>query len=123
MTPVARGSGDREPMLLSRRWMQIALLVFIAGFFVLGLAGYRTYTGEPPIPEQRRRPRRPTVFTHDDVMAGQEVFLSNGLMEYGSIFGHGAYLGPDFTADYLHRSSQRCDAVYRGGERHPVGAA
>src|SRR5262249_30172336 len=29
----------------------------------------------------------------------------NGLMEYGSIFGHGAYLGPDFTADYLHRSA------------------
>jgi nitric oxide reductase subunit B len=26
-------------------------------------------------------------------------------MEYGSIFGHGAYLGPDFTADYLHRAA------------------
>ena len=36
---------------------------------------------------------------------GQKVFLHHGLMEYGSIFGHGAYLGPDFTADYLHRSS------------------
>jgi hypothetical protein len=26
-------------------------------------------------------------------------------MEYGSIYGHGAYLGPDFTADYLHRAA------------------
>jgi nitric oxide reductase subunit B len=26
-------------------------------------------------------------------------------MEYGSIFGHGAYLGPDFAADYLHRAA------------------
>lgn len=26
-------------------------------------------------------------------------------MEYGSIFGHGAYLGPDFTADYLRRAA------------------
>ncbi len=33
------------------------------------------------------------------------MFLKNGLMEYGSIFGHGAYLGPDFTADYLHRAA------------------
>ena len=33
------------------------------------------------------------------------MFLHNGLMEYGSVFGHGAYLGPDFTADYLRRSS------------------
>ena len=38
-------------------------------------------------------------------MQGQETFLRNGLMEYGSIFGHGAYLGPDFTADYLHRAA------------------
>ena len=38
-------------------------------------------------------------------LAGQGVFLRNGLMEYGSIFGHGAYLGPDFTADYLHRAA------------------
>ncbi len=43
------------------------------------------------------------LFTRADVIAGQEIFLRNGLMEYGSIFGHGAYLGPDFTADYLRR--------------------
>jgi nitric oxide reductase subunit B len=30
------------------------------------------------------------VFTGADVRAGQEAFLRNGLMEYGSIFGHGA---------------------------------
>ena len=45
------------------------------------------------------------LFAGEDVSAGQEVFLKNGLMEYGSIFGHGAYLGPDFTADYLHRAA------------------
>ena len=33
------------------------------------------------------------------------MFLHNGLMEYGSVFGHGAYLGPDYTADYLRRSA------------------
>jgi nitric oxide reductase subunit B len=29
------------------------------------------------------------------------------LMEYGSVFGHGAYLGPDYTADYLRRASDQ----------------
>jgi nitric oxide reductase large subunit len=50
-------------------------------------------------------PAGETIFTRDDVMDGQEVFLRNGLMEYGSIFGHGAYLGPDDArgGDPLHR--------------------
>jgi nitric oxide reductase subunit B len=45
------------------------------------------------------------LFTREDILNGQQVFLKNGLMEYGSIFGHGAYLGPDYTADYLRRSA------------------
>ena len=34
------------------------------------------------------------------------MFLNNGLMEYGSVLGHGAYLGPDYTADYLRRAAK-----------------
>jgi nitric oxide reductase large subunit len=45
---------------------------------------------------------------------GQGTFLRNGLMEYGSIFGHGAYLGPDFTADYLHRAAVLSIDFYAG---------
>ena len=41
------------------------------------------------------------------------MFLHNGLMEYGSAFGHGAYLGPDFTADYLRRAVESGQAVVR----------
>jgi nitric oxide reductase subunit B len=47
------------------------------------------------------------LYTERDVERGQEVFLNNGLMEYGSVFGHGAYLGPDYTADYLRRASDQ----------------
>src|ERR671913_379151 len=45
----------------------------------------------------------------------RELLISNGLMQYGSIFGHGAYLGPDFTADYLRRSALFVRESY-GGE-------
>ncbi len=48
------------------------------------------------------------------MQSGQQVFLHNGLMEYGSVFGHGAYLGPDFTADYLRRSTNLVSKAYGG---------
>ncbi|BFO21051.1 hypothetical protein SHKM778_74390 [Streptomyces sp. KM77-8] len=44
------------------------------------------------------------------------MFLRTGLMQYGSIYGHGAYLGPDFTADYLNRSATLVRDYY-GGEK------
>ena len=101
--PAAEEPEGKRHLLISRTWAQIALLVFVVGFFVLVYLGYRTYQDDPPVPERVVDPGGQVVFTGDDVRAGQKVFLSHGLMEYGSIFGHGAYLGPDFTADYLHR--------------------
>ena len=97
-------SGKRA-LLVSRTWLQVAALVFVLGFFVLVLLAYRTYESDPPIPDRATDPAGNVVYTGSDVREGQKVFLNKGLMEYGSIFGHGAYLGPDFTADYLHRSS------------------
>jgi nitric oxide reductase subunit B len=97
--------GGKRALLVSKTWLQVAALVFILGFFVLVLLAYRTYESDPPIPDEAVDPAGNVVYTGSDVREGQEVFLNRGLMEYGSIFGHGAYLGPDFTADYLHRSS------------------
>ena len=90
-------------MLISKRWVQAVAVVMLFGFFVLGLLAYRTYTDQAPIPGKVVRHDGQVLFTRGDVVAGQKIFLRNGLMEYGSIFGHGAYLGPDFTADYLRR--------------------
>jgi nitric oxide reductase subunit B len=92
-------------LLISRGWIQAVAIVFIFGFFVLGFLAYETYSGEPPIPDRVVDPGGHVLFTRADILNGQSVFLRNGLMEYGSIFGHGAYLGPDFTADYLHRAA------------------
>jgi nitric oxide reductase subunit B len=92
-------------LLVSKGWIQAVVIVVVFGFFVLGLLAYRTYRDEPPIPVRTVGAAGEVLFTHQDVVDGQGVFLRNGLMEYGSIFGHGAYLGPDFTADYLHRAA------------------
>ncbi len=91
--------------LVSKTWIQAVILVLLFGFFVLGFLAYRTYTGEPPIPSRVVDASGNVLFTGSDITAGQQTFLRNGLMEYGSVFGHGAYLGPDYTADYLHRAA------------------
>jgi nitric oxide reductase subunit B len=98
-------SPRQRDLLISRSWIQAVVIVGLFGFLILGILAYRTYTDEPPIPSRVTGPDGRLLFTGEDVTAGQEVFLKNGLMEYGSIFGHGAYLGPDFTADYLHRAA------------------
>jgi nitric oxide reductase subunit B len=105
---------SRRDLIISKWWIQAAILVFLFGFFVLGMLAYKTYTGEPPIPRKVVDPSGNPLFTGDDIIKGQEVFLRNGLMEYGSIFGHGAYLGPDYTADYLHRSALIVRDFYGG---------
>ena len=106
--------GETRELLVSKGWLQGVALVVLFGFFVLGLLAYRTYTEQPPIPARVVDPAGETVFTENDVMDGQEVFLRNGLMEYGSIFGHGAYLGPDYTAEYLHNAALHVRDSYGG---------
>jgi nitric oxide reductase subunit B len=91
--------------LVTRTWVQTAVLVFLCGFLILGLLAYRTYTASPPVPDRVVDDGGRVLFGGDDISKGQQVFLHNGLMEYGSVFGHGAYLGPDYTADYLRRAS------------------
>jgi nitric oxide reductase subunit B len=108
------GSGRRE-LLVSRGWVQAVVLTLLFGFLVLGIMGYGTYSGQPPIPERVVDPAGDAVFTGEDIREGQKIFLRNGLMEYGSVFGHGGYLGPDYTADYLRRSALAVREYYGGG--------
>ncbi|MGD0114148.1 MAG: cbb3-type cytochrome c oxidase subunit I [Armatimonadota bacterium] len=92
----------RRAMVISTLWPQVAILTFIFGFAVLALLARLVAVEHPPIPERVVREDGSVLFTGDDVMAGQHLFQRYGLMEFGTIFGHGAYLGPDFTAQYLH---------------------
>src|SRR6187431_2221051 len=62
------------------------------------------------------------LFTSEDVTAGQQVFLKYGLMANGTIWGHGAYLGPDFSAQYLHNwALDVADHAAQARFRRPYG--
>jgi nitric oxide reductase subunit B len=100
--------------MISGAWIQAAVIVLIIGFFIMGVLTYYTYHDEPPIPEVVKDANGAVLFTRSDIMDGQQIFLRNGLMQYGSVFGHGAYLGPDFTAEYLHRAALSSIDFYGG---------
>ena len=99
----------------SSRWIQSIVLTFVVGFAILGYLAIRIYRESPPVPARVVSESGQTIFTGEDIRAGQEAFLTYGLMQYGSIYGHGAYLGPDFTADYLHRLAVEMHRAYGGG--------
>jgi nitric oxide reductase subunit B len=111
---MAVGAPARRGLMVSRVWLQAVGVVVLFGFLILGLLAYRTYVDEPPIPTQVVSSSGQVLFTGEEISRGQQVFLGNGLMEYGSVFGHGAYLGPDFTADYLRRAALAVQSTYAG---------
>lgn len=90
---------------LSRRWRVGVVSVALTGLGVLIWIAVKTYTGDvgTPIPTRVVDMNGQTVFTGADIIAGQQVFQKHGLMENGTIWGHGDYLGPDFSAAYLHQ--------------------
>ncbi|MBF5045735.1 nitric-oxide reductase large subunit [Simulacricoccus sp. 17bor-14] len=79
--------------------------VLLASFSVLGWVGLRIYQQAPPVPEHVVTTEGRTLFGPGELQAGQNVWQSLGGMEVGSIWGHGSYVAPDWTADWLHRES------------------
>lgn len=78
------------------------LISLVAGFSIVIGVSVSADRDAPPVPAKADGPDGSVIFTGDDVRAGEEIFLRYGLMDNGTICGHGAYLGPDFSAQYLH---------------------
>jgi nitric oxide reductase subunit B len=102
---------------LSPRWRYGVAVTFVFGFAFLILLTFKAYQDAPPIPGRVIDTSGAIVFTGDDIRSGQEVFLKHGLMDNGTIWGHGGYLGPDFGAAVLHEwalalAQQRAEARY-----------
>jgi nitric oxide reductase subunit B len=87
---------------LSPWWEHAVVLVMALGFSLLIWRSVQTYTDAPPIPLRATTSNGEVVYTREDIVGGQNVFMKFGLMDNGTIGGHGAYVGPDFSADYLH---------------------
>ena len=81
------------------------ILVLTISFGILGFFGREIYRKAPPVPEQIRTTNGTVLMTSSDIKDGQNVWQSMGGQEVGSVWGHGAYKAPDWTADWLHREA------------------
>lgn len=96
-------------------WIALALVVGIS-FAVLLYYGYEIYQTKPPIPEKVEDESGNVLFTGQNIKDGMNIWQSIGGQQVGSIWGHGAYVAPDWTADYLHREAQFLLNKWAGGD-------
>jgi nitric oxide reductase subunit B len=89
---------------MKRLWI-FFVAVLVVSFLVLGWIGTRIYQEQPPIPTRVVTTDGTVLIDEGDIAAGQNVWQSMGGMEVGSVWGHGSYVAPDWTADWLHREA------------------
>ena len=83
-------------------WWTLTAVLTVT-FAILGFSGVEIYRHAPPIPGRVVSASGALVMTRQDILQGQSAWQSTGGMELGSIWGHGAYQAPDWSADWLHR--------------------
>lgn len=91
-------------MRYGRLWAALGL-VLVGSFSVLGYYGYEIYQEAPPIPEKVITTDGQVLWTARQIRDGQNVWQSMGGQEVGTVWGHGAYVAPDWSADRLHREA------------------
>src|SRR3974390_3008569 len=85
-------------------WLRPASLIGLS-FLALGYFGSEIYRKAPPIPQRVVTTDGTVLFTAQDIKDGQNVWQSMGGQQVGSIWGHGSYVAPDWSADWLHREA------------------
>ena len=85
-------------------WTWLAVICVLS-FSVLGWVGTEIYLTAPPIPKQVVSSKGSVLFSDGQVQLGQQAWLSAGGQQLGSVWGHGSYLAPDWSADWLHREA------------------
>ncbi len=87
---------------MKKYWIGFAAVISIS-FVVLGWVGSRIYQMAPPIADRVVTTEGIIVIPSNDIATGQNVWQAMGGMEVGSVWGHGSYIAPDWSADWLHR--------------------
>lgn len=88
----------------SRLWRWLGL-VFVLSFGALGYIGWQIYLEAPPIPRAVVTTDGETLFTAEQIRRGQQAWMSAGGQQLGTVWGHGSYVAPDWSADWLHREA------------------
>jgi len=92
----------------------VLLFCLVLAFGILIFGGYVINREKPPIPDKVVNHSGAVFFTSSDLIDGQNYFYSRGGQHIGTIWGHGAYLAPDWSADFLHRMGLYLAARHNG---------
>ena len=76
---------------------------WLISFAVLGGVGIKVLKSAPPIPSQVVTTEGQVLFDGRTIHDGQGAWQSIGGQEVGTVWGHGSYVAPDWSADWLHR--------------------
>lgn len=94
------------------------VLICIITFTVLLSAGAAIWKNAPPVPVIWRSAQQEVILSAAEIQTGQETYLARGGQHIGSIWGHGSYLAPDWTADFLHRWGLATAGAIANGNPH-----
>jgi len=89
---------------MKKLWI-LLISVCVISFAILGWIGVEIFREAPPIPREVVTTDGRVLIPEEQIMDGQNVWQAMGGMQVGSIWGHGSYVAPDWTADYLHREA------------------
>ena len=87
-----------------RLWLSLGTLL-VVGFGILLWMGGVIHRQAPPMPQAVVTERGEIVYTRAEIELGRQVWQSIGGQQLGSIWGHGALVAPDWSADWLHRET------------------
>jgi nitric oxide reductase subunit B len=93
-------------MTTKKLWIGFIAVMTIS-FSVLLYFGKEIYRQAPPVPDKVIKTDGTLLFSGQDIKDGQNAWQSLGGQEIGTVWGHGAYQAPDWSADWLHK-----EAVY-----------
>ena len=88
----------------SRLWKVLGAMLVVS-FAILLFMGREIYLSAPPIPTEVKTASGTTIYTKEDIQTGRKVWQTIGGQQVGSIWGHGGYVAPDWSADWLHREA------------------
>ncbi|MDQ3010504.1 MAG: nitric-oxide reductase large subunit [Acidobacteriota bacterium] len=107
---------------MKRLWI-VFIAIFVFSFAILGWVGTEIFRQAPPIPREVVTTEGKVLIADGQVLDGQNVWQAMGGMQMGSIWGHGSYVAPDWTADYLHREATYILDSWANAEfSHPYSA-
>jgi len=99
----------------TRLWRWLGLICVLS-FGALGYLGWQIYLQAPPIPKTVVTTDGEVLFTGEQIQRGQQAWLSAGGQQLGTVWGHGSYVAPDWSADWLHREAVALQSI-RGAEQ------